>query len=1532
MSSFIPLPFVLAVPALNFLLSIPAWVAVTAQLRQGRPMDRFYEDSDGSSTPEAIARFSNRRAKAAIVIFAILGFVASIAILILSILPTAENAQQLEAKVFLAAWGIVLGHCFCIVAQPSSTKAHTLGTWLLCSALVLAVALIEQLANPSTLHGLNGSLYISNTFSSLGLGISCSLLPRRPVVIFKKHEVDNQWSVSLMSRLTWSWIQPLILQASASNDLNLDQIHCPDHSLRSEELQMQWVGRQDCTNHLSSIWRTYRGRIVLLWAMTTLRSLVGVVPFWAMLRTISILEAGENASSNRLHLLTLIFTMAISNLLDAWMEGWAYWYSVSALSLPMRSQLSSLIFSKSLRRKNIQATDVASKRKQSSQSGSAINPSKYGEQRSAKQSSSLTSRQATVNLVGVDTERIAYFFQFQFLILNGILKLALFSTFLLRLIGWVPLISGIFAWTVILPASACFSNMILLQSDKLMRQRDEKLAKLNEALLGVRQIKFSASEHVWESAILALREAELKTLWRYFLADSALFGCWVVGPILLAATSLSVYVVVNGDLSASVAFVTVGVFSALETTLGSLPELLTLGIDTLVSIDRIGTYLRLPEQQPTGDLGLCITFERASVAWPEDEATEDRGSFILRDLCVSFPEEALSVISGKTGSGKSLLISAILGEADLIEGSINVPKVEVPDQLLVVDPEDWAIPGLLAYVGQSPWLENNSLRDNILFGLPFVNERYTEVVRVCALTQDFAILPDGDCTELGANGVNLSGGQKWRVALARAVYSRAKTLIFEDIFSAVDAHVAHWIFEQCLVGNICKGRTRIIATHRLDLVLPKADFFVELAGGEINYSGPPHRSSVEACMPDPQMTRQLATSAQALPATDNAALASNSNGQELSSVNTTKSFMQEEARVKGAVKSKVYSAYLTSSSLILWGVCMAVFLAYQIVIVGQAWWLRIWVKHHEVDNPHTFEAVETLSTFKLPYTQQRIPQQSSLALNAPDALSQSGVFYYLSVYILLSVATAALGILRCFWIYYLAIKSSTALFQKMVFTVLRLPLHWLNTVPTGRIVNRFTSDFNAVDQRVPLSLIRFLTNSLKLAGICVACFFTSAYLIPPAMILVLLGVLIGKRYLVTSRPLKRLESNSKSPVFDLFNTTLTGITTIRAFGRTEAYLSKMHGCLNEWTMTTFYTALANRWMSFRMALIASCFCIAVGMVIVFNRDIDAALAGFALSFVLDFSESIRWAIRCYGDMELDMNSMERINDYMCLEIETICGDKPPVTWPRSGIIELKNIEAAYSADSPLVLRGLSFKIQHRERIGVVGRTGAGKSSLALALFRFLEVREGIITIDGVDISAVNLHELRSRLFMIPQDPILFSGTIRSNLDPLEKHTDGEILEALERVQLIKARRGSNGDHDTVIHEVGNIFYNLSSPVSESGGNVSHGQRQLMCIARAILASPKVIIFDEATSAVDVATEELVQDSIRDGFKDATVIVIAHRLSTVANLDKIMVLDSGRMVEFGTPRELWEKGGSFRSMCERTSKTEREELRNTFMNF
>jgi len=413
------------------------------------------------------------------------------------------------------------------------------------------------------------------------------------------------------------------------------------------------------------------------------------------------------------------------------------------------------------------------------------------------------------------------------------------------------------------------------------------------------------------------------------------------------------------------------------------------------------------------------------------------------------------------------------------------------------------------------------------------------------------------------------------------------------------------------------------------------------------------------------------------------------------------------------------------------------------MIAGRAWWLRIWSTQANPDGASGNIAIH--QTITLLATNQEYKFHPSFV----QAIDKN-VSFYLHIYIAMSLAIATMAVLRFFWIYFLSIKASRMVFSRMLFTVLHAPLQWLDSVPTGRIINRFTADFSVIDQRLPLSLILFTTSLLRLAGICGAASFTSGYLIIPAILLFLLGISVGTRYLKASRPLKRLENVAKSPVFELFNTTLTGISTIRAFKKSQTYLAQMYRHLDDWTMMTFYTALANRWMSFRMALVAAGFTIAVGFVIIFDTSIDAALAGFILSFVLDLSESIRWTVRCYGDMELEMSSMERVDEYTNIDTEPLSGFEPPATWPTSGVVEFHNLEVAYAPDMPPVLKGLSFKIRHNERVAVVGRTGAGKSSLALALFRCLETRAGSIAIDGLDISDLSLHGLRSQMAMIPQ--------------------------------------------------------------------------------------------------------------------------------------------------------------------------------------
>lgn len=618
--------------------------------------------------------------------------------------------------------------------------------------------------------------------------------------------------------------------------------------------------------------------------------------------------------------------------------------------MPLRAQLSALVFEKSLRRKNVKAAEKA-QQSTALETDASKNKDEEEDGESSEDASVLKSRQAIVNLVGVDATRITNFAADQFMIVNGVFKLTFYSVFLVNLIGWIPFAAGILAWALTLPVNTYSAKALMYHSKSLMKLRDEKLAVVNEALMGIRQIKFSALEKQWEKRILAMRERELKTIWKLFVADTVLFACWVISPILLAATSLAVYALINKQLLPSIAFVSIGVFKGLEMTLVILPELIAEGVDTLVSVKRIDTYLKSPEMEKVLSEGPEVTFDDASISWPVDEETADEDRFVLRNLNFSFPTGELSVISGKTGTGKSLLISAILGEVDLLEGSVRVPKAAHPSERhdSEAHPGNWILKGSVAYVGQSPWLESTSFRDNVLFGLPFIEDRYNKVIEVCALKKDLEILTDGDKTELGANGINLSGGQKWRVTLARAVYSRAEILVMDDVFSAVDAHVGRQIFEKCVAGDICKGRTRILVTHHVALVQPKTKFLVELGEGTVIHAGLVselsrdgildeiiyHEQSEQEILDDEAAEASTAVNSSQAPITDGTGTEA-ANGLQKIPSKDAKQFIQDEVRQKGVVKKHVYMTYLKDSGgWQLWGICALIFIGYEAGTLGK---------------------------------------------------------------------------------------------------------------------------------------------------------------------------------------------------------------------------------------------------------------------------------------------------------------------------------------------------------------------------------------------------------------------------------------------------------------------------------------------------------------------------------------------------------------------------------------------------------------------
>ena len=551
--------------------------------------------------------------------------------------------------------------------------------------------------------------------------------------------------------------------------------------------------------------------------------------------------------------------------------------------------------------------------------------------------------------------------------------------------------------------------------------------------------------------------------------------------------------------------------------------------------------------------------------------------------------------------------------------------------------------------------------------------------------------------------------------------------------------------------------------------------------------------------------------------------------------------------------------------------------------------------------------------------------------------SEGNLYLYLGVYIGISCAACIVGTARYFLVLSAAIQASRNLFTNLTYAVLRAPLRWLDTVPLGRILNRFTGDFHAIDSRLGYDLGFFAYKVLEVLGIMIAGVLVSPLVIICGLALLIFCLKLSVSYLAGAREIKRLESNAKSPVYELFGSSLTGLVTIRGFNKVDTYIQIMCGRINNHGQTMWNLWLFNRWLGLRMNVVGAVFASITSALVVFVPGITASLAGFALSFALQYNSAISFALRQYANIELNMNATERVDEYSKIEIENQGGFDAPAAWPTEGRIEVKDLVVGYAADLPAVLNGLSFNVEKNQRVGVVGRTGAGKSSLTLALFRFLEAREGSVYIDGIDTSKIKLRDLRGRLAIIPQDPVLFSGTIRSNLDPFDQLTDSELYDALERVHLISSADTAsspiqpNGNQpsttatDTTTTTANgntntntNMFTSLSSSISEGGLNLSQGQRQLLCLARAIVSRPKVMVLDEATSAVDMETDALIQKSIRAEFgrNASTLLVIAHRLSTIADFDRILVMDAGRAAEFGSPKDLMKiDGGIFRGLVE-----------------
>lgn len=1110
-----------------------------------------------------------------------------------------------------------------------------------------------------------------------------------------------------------------------------------------------------------------------------------------------------------------------------------------------------------------------------------------------------------MNLMTVDADRISRFFVFNFLGIQAPVEIVVAMTFLYRLVGWAS-IPGFLVLCLFVPLTSVTSSLYSKAQDRLMSARDGRVGLINELLQGVRQIKFQANEKYYLKKAETARNKELKQLGIGFLIDLAIDFSYRVAPVAITVVTFGVYSKFVAELTPSIAFTSLVIMNQMKYAINFIPEIIVEMISTWTSIKRIAEYLDSEEVDAylldTTDSStehLPIRLDDASFAFAGSK--HDENAFKLQHITAEFSLGELSLISGNTGSGKSLLLAGILGEAFLAAGSVSMPRSTVQNTEVKFIPEDqWIQPNTIAYVAQTAWLENKTIQANILFGAPLVNQRYQETLHVCGLTADLQILEDGDQTEIGEKGINLSGGQKARVSLARAVYSRASVVILDDVLSALDAHIAKHVFEKCINGPLLSGRTRILVTHQVSLCLKTAKYVVALENGTIKHAGfvsdLKRTGSLEHIIFE-EATKDVTQDAEDEVAIEQKGSVSTSSAKDdtatIAPANVPRKLVDEEAQFKGRVTLSTYLRYLGSQGPAIYTLLIfTLFLAEISLDTFGTFWIRNWSSSAKTSTTR-------MSIFR---SGNDVPLYFAKGLI--DFKSDHSLKFWVGFYLLIMLTSQIATLTGIGFMYWGSIHAGRRIYTKMLETIMKAPLRFLDTVPTGRLLNRFSKDAETVDSRMASNFSQFVQAGLQTIMILCICITVQPYFLVAAAFLVAVGVWIGMSYVTATRALKRLDSVNRSPMYEVFSATLSGITTIRAYGSADRFLEGMFEKVDNVTCTQFTNMVVNRWLSVRFDVVGSFYTVGVAVFLLAQIDsIDAGLAGFTMSFALEMQEGLLWTIRYFAELEQSMNAVERMFEYTDIETEadheSAPGKAPPAAWPTEGTIEFRDLELKYAPELPSVLHKINFKVRPHEKIGIIGRTGSGKTTITLALFRFLEAHHGSISIDGLDISQMGLHDLRSRLTIVPQEPTLFQGTLRSNLS--EEATDEELRDVLRRVHL---NTDHAAGHETPASTTNvNVFDNLDYAVTEGGSNFSAGQRQLLCLARALLRRTKIIVMDEATASVDVETDALIQDTIRSEFIDSTVLTIAHRLATIIDYDRILVLDQGNVLEFDSPNVL-----------------------------
>eukprot|EP01100_Stratorugosa_tubuloviscum_P002782 TRINITY_DN165_c0_g2_i1.p1 TRINITY_DN165_c0_g2~~TRINITY_DN165_c0_g2_i1.p1 ORF type:complete len:1466 (-),score=614.85 TRINITY_DN165_c0_g2_i1:64-4461(-) len=1059
-----------------------------------------------------------------------------------------------------------------------------------------------------------------------------------------------------------------------------------------------------------------------------------------------------------------------------------------------------------------------------------------------------------VNLMSVDSQKIMDLAPYLHMLWSGPFQIIVALYLLYQTLGF-SVFAGVAILLGMIPLNALLANKIRIYQKIQMGNKDARVKLMDEILNGIKVIKLYAWERSFAAKIFEVRQRELEILKKLAGLNSISGFTWSCAPFLVSLATFSFYVVVSDEpLTADKAFVSLALFNLLQFPLIMFPTVISSCIEASVSFSRLTGFLLAEEldldavkreapknfYQANTSLNDPIVVNNGDFSW--DRITDVS---VLNNINFRCKRASLNAIIGSVGAGKSSLLSAILGEMIKNRGEVYVQ-------------------GSVAYVPQQAWIMNATIRDNILFGLPYDEYRYHATIESCALQADFAIFEAGDLTEIGEKGINLSGGQKQRVSLARAVYNDADIYILDDPLSAVDSHVGDHIFN-AVVGpqGVLRNKVRLFVTNGIQF-LSRCDNIITMKDGSIAEIG----SFEELMRRQGNLYNMISEFGKevGLPSEEENTLSQSKKSRTRTKkpapkpkeANEKAKLIAKEEQRAGAVDNEVYKSYI--SSIGLWSIVflISLYVLGQLSQVGTSLWLSYWSEQNSATG------------------------------------SNSNIPMFLGVYASLGVAQAILIIAQSLVVYIVCgIKSSKYLHENLLHRTLRAPMSFFDTTPIGRIINRFSKDIYTIDDILPRTFGTFFRTTFSVfAIVCVISVSTPLFMVA----IIPLGFLyyfIQKYYLPTSRELKRLESITRSPIYAHFSETVSGAASIRAYSQQQKFTVENEKRLDLNNRAYYPTIASNRWLATRLEFIGSCVVLFASLfAVVSYGKIEAGIAGLSVTYALSVTQTLNWMVRQSCEIEANIVSVERIKEYMDIAIEApeiIEDNQPNPSWPEKGVIQFDNYATRYRPGLDLVLKGVDFHVNAGEKIGIVGRTGAGKSSITLALFRIIESASGTIIIDGINVSEIGLFNLRSRLTIIPQDPVLFSGTIRSNLDPFNQHSDEELWRALASANL------SNF--------INTLDAKLDAHVNQGGENFSVGQRQLICLGRALLRKTQILVLDEATAAIDVETDNIIQQTIRREFKDCTILTIAHRLNTIMDSDRILVLDKGVVAEFASPEQL-----------------------------